>query len=151
MASLAHEMGLREAGRLIGRGREGVRKLISGEVENPHPRTRQAIGELLIQRQKAAEAQEGAAAPGEPPAPQAFERPVEAHAPMPLRLILPRPLERATGEIRALFALIREHPGAPDTAQAVEQWLLRQVRREYAAESTYERGRRRKGDPPGGR
>ena len=43
MTELVADSNLREAGRLIGRGREAVRKFVSGDIEMPHDRTREAI------------------------------------------------------------------------------------------------------------
>ena len=141
LAKLVREVGLREAGRLIGRGREGVRKIVSGDVQRPHQITLERLGKLYLDSRAEAEGQgrkEEGAEPG-----MARERPVEKLTPMPLKLILPRPLEKATAEIRAIFALIRRHPDAPETAAAVEQWLIRQVKREYGDENPYRGGKGR--------
>ncbi len=127
---LAREMGLREAGRLIGRGREQVRKFIAGTIEVPHPRTRQRLGELYLERHGRAD--------------RVAEALVETPAPTPLKVILPKGLERATAEIRAMFALIRRHPDVPESAVGVEQWLLRHVKQEYSTEQTYPRPARRR-------
>ncbi|HEX8452210.1 MAG TPA: hypothetical protein VF647_08950 [Longimicrobium sp.] len=123
LAELVQEMGLREAGRLIGRGREQVRKFVSGTIEAPHPRTREKLGNLLIERQGRGN--------------RVGESLVKTPSPTPLKLILPKGLERATGDIRAMFALIRKHPDAPETATGVEQWLLRHVKSEYSSEQSY--------------
>lgn len=123
LAELVQEMGLREAGRLIGRGREQVRKFVSGTIEAPHPRTREKLGNLLIERQGRGN--------------RIGESLVRTPSPTPLKLILPKGLERATGDIRAMFALIRKHPDAPETSTGVEQWLLRHVKSEYSSEQSY--------------
>ena len=120
-------MGLREAGRLIGRGREQVRKFIAGTIEAPHPRTRQKLGELYIERHGRGD--------------RVAEALVQTPSTTPLKLILPKGLERATAEIRTLFALIRKQTDAPDSAAGVEQWLLRQVKEEYSAEQSYPKPR----------
>lgn len=130
LTELAREMGLREAGRLFGRGREQVRKFISGAIEAPHPRTRQRLGELYLERH----GRGGRVA----------EAPVPTPTPTPLKLILPKGLERATAEIRTMFAQIRKLPDAPDSATGVEQWLLRHVKQEYSTEQAYPRPRRKK-------
>src|SRR3954468_17715226 len=90
MAELVQDSNLREAGRLIGRGREAVRKFISGDIETPHDRTREAIARLYVQKYGAGvrKAREVA-------------QPVQTAT--PLKLILPRGVERATTEIRAIF------------------------------------------------
>lgn len=128
ITELAREMGLREAGRLIGRGREQVRKFIAGTIEVPHPRTRQKMGELFLERSGRA---------GD----RVAEALVQTPSPTPLKLILPKGLERATAEIRAIFALVRKQPDAPESANGVEQWLLRHVKGEYSSEQTYPRPR----------
>ncbi len=128
LAQLVQEMGLREAGRLIGRGREQVRKFVTGKIESPHPRTRQQLGDLYIERYGRGD--------------RVAETLVQAPSPTPLKLILPKGLERATGDIRAMFALIRKHPDAPETATGVEQWLLRHVKSEYSSEQSYPAAKR---------
>jgi hypothetical protein len=133
MAELAREVGLREAGRLIGRGREQVRKFIAGSIESPHPRTRQAVGELYIERHGRGD--------------RVAETLVHTPSPTPLKLILPKGLERATAEIRTLFALIRKQEDAPESAAGVEQWLIRHVKAEYSAEQSYPKPQK-KARPP---
>jgi hypothetical protein len=127
ITELAREMGLREAGRLIGRGREQVRKFIAGTIEVPHPRTRQKLGELYLERNGRGD--------------RVAETLVQTPSTTPLKLILPKGLERATAEIRALFALVRKQPDAPESAAGVEQWLLRHVKSEYSAEQSYPKPR----------
>ena len=62
----------------------------------------------------------------------------------PLKLILPQGAERATAEIRQIFEGLRKHSGTlPESAAAVETWLLRRVKDEYAAEVPYARPRMR--------
>ncbi len=129
LTELAREVGLREAGRLFGRGREQVRKFISGAIDVPHPRTRQRLGELYMERHGRGD--------------RVAEALVRTPTPTPLKLILPKGLERATAEIRTMFALIRKHPDAPETATGVEQWLLRHVKHEYSTEQAYPRPRRK--------
>jgi len=138
LAELVQEMGLREAGRLIERGREQVRKFVAGKIEAPHPRTREKLGNLLIERQGRGD--------------RVAETLVQAPSATPLKLILPKGLERATGDIRAMFALIRKHRDAPETTTGVEQWLLRHVKSEYSSEQAYaapKRGAPRKRAPKG--
>ncbi|MBD0321332.1 MAG: hypothetical protein ICV87_13415, partial [Gemmatimonadetes bacterium] len=129
MSDLFSDINLREAGRLIGRGREQVRKFISGSIEVPHPRTRQRLGELYIERHGRGD--------------RVAETLVHTPSPTPLKLILPKGLERATAEIRALFALIRKQDDAPESAAGVEQWLIRHVKAEYSAEQSYPRPQKR--------
>lgn len=132
MAELVRDSNLREAARLIGRGREQVRKFVAGEIENPHPSTREAIAKLYQRRE-----QSGALLAREVPA----ERPTRT----PLRLVLPRGIEKATAEIRAVFDVLRRHAGeGPESAAALEKWLLTHVKDEYAVEVPYARPRRRK-------
>ncbi|HEU0052074.1 MAG TPA: hypothetical protein VFQ39_02810 [Longimicrobium sp.] len=131
-----NETSLREAGRLIGRGREQVRKFVSGAIHTPHDRTREAIAILYLQRQKTG---------------HVAETRVAAPSPAPLKLILPQGLERATAEIRAVFEPLRGNPDAPAVTAALETWLVRRVREEYAAEVPYpvlrQRRPRQKKDP----
>jgi hypothetical protein len=132
VAELVRDSNLREAARLIGRGREQVRKFVSGEIENPHPTTRQNIAKLYVQRQAAG---------------TGLARDVQATATTrtPLRLVLPRPVEKATAEIRAVFDVLRRHPDeAPESFAAIEKWLLTHVKEEYAVEVPYAQARQRR-------
>ncbi|HEU4455893.1 MAG TPA: hypothetical protein VFR81_22700 [Longimicrobium sp.] len=132
VAELVRDSNLREAARLIGRGREQVRKFVSGDIENPHPSTREAIAKLYQQRHGTG---------------TGLARDVHATAVTrtPLRLILPRPVEKATAEIRAVFDVIRRHADeAPETAAALEKWLLTHIKDEYAVEIPYPQPRKRK-------
>jgi hypothetical protein len=132
MSELVSDSNLREAGRLIGRGREAVRKFVSGDIETPHDRTREAIAKLYVQKYGA-----GAMRAAEVAQPSA--------SPTPLKLILPQPVERATTEIRAIFEGLRRHADElPPSTAALERWLLRQVKAEYAAEVPYARPRQRR-------
>jgi hypothetical protein len=119
---------LREVGRMIGRGREQVRKFVSGDIQNPHDRTREAIARLYLQWQKTG---------------RVAEVRTEEGTPTPLKMILPQGLEKASGEIRAVFERIRAADDAPPTAAALEGWLLRRLKEEYAAERPYPRARQR--------
>jgi hypothetical protein len=131
VGELVRDSNLREAARLIGRGREQVRKFVSGDIENPHPNTREAIARLYVQRR------EGTAL-------RAAEVKVDTPTRTPLKLVLPQPLEKATAEIRALFDLLRQHaPEPPASAPALEKWLLTHIKDEYAAEVPYPRPRQR--------
>ena len=132
MTELVADSNLREAGRLIGRGREAVRKFVSGDIENPHDRTREAIARLYVQKYG-------------PGVMRAAEVAQPVSSPTPLKLILPQGVERATTEIRAMFELLRRHGDeAPPSAAAIERWLLRRVKEEYAAEVPYARPRQRR-------
>jgi hypothetical protein len=124
MSELVADSNLREAGRLMGR-------FGGGDSEPPHDRTREAIARLYEQKHGAGVM---AAAETRQAAPSAT----------PLKLILPQGVERATTEIRAIFeALRRGTADLPPTASAVETWLLRRVKEEYAAEVPYPRKRQR--------
>lgn len=138
MSELVQDSNLREAGRLIGRGREAVRKFISGDIETPHDRTREAIARLYVQ--KYGVPAQGAAAGVQ----KVAEAPQPVQSATPLKLILPRGVERATTEIRAIFeALRRNSDRLPPATAALERWLLRRVKEEYAAEVPYPRPRQR--------
>lgn len=130
MTELVADSNLREAGRLIGRGREAVRKFVAGDIEMPHERTREAMARLYMQKYG------GALRAAE------VAQPVASGT--PLKLILPQPRERATAEIRSIFdQLRRDGDELSETAQALERWLLRRIRDEYAAEVPYARPRQR--------
>jgi len=132
MTELVQDSNLREAARLIGRGREAVRKFVSGETETPHDRTREAIARLYEQRYGKG-------------AKRVKEEPLSAVTATPLKLILPRGVERATAEVRAIFDRARRCDGAaPPSTGALETWILRRVREEYAAETPYAQPRKRR-------
>jgi hypothetical protein len=132
MAELVQDSNLREAGRLIGKGREAVRKFVSGETETPHDRTREAIARLYVQKYGAG-------------VKRASEVAQATTTTTPLKLILPRGVERATTEVRAIFEALRTHSHAmPPATGALERWIVRRVREEYAAETPYARPRQRK-------
>ena len=133
MSELVQDSNLREAGRLIGRGREAVRKFVSGDIVMPHDRTRKAIA-VLYQQKYGAGAGTRRVAEVAQPTPTAT----------PLKLILPRGVERASAEIRTVFDALRQNSAdLPSTAVAIERWLLRRVKEEYAAEVPYARPRQR--------
>ena len=142
MGELVVESNLREAGRLIGRGREMVRRFVSGDIATPHDRTREAIARLYVQRYG--------------PGPwRGAEKKQPRGSSMPLKLILPTGVERATAELRAIFEGLRRHAGEfPPSAIALERWLIRRVKDEYATEVPYPRPRKRRAhavrdpDPP---
>lgn len=131
MTELVADSNLREAGRLIGRGREAVRKFVSGDIEMPHDRTREAIAKLYVQKYGSV-------------AMRAAEVTQPAASPTPLKLILPQGVERATAEIRAVFEPLRKDGGDVSASiAALERWLLKRVKDEYAAEVPYARPRQR--------
>lgn len=132
MTELVQDSNLREAGRLIGRGREAVRKFVSGDIEMPHDRTRKAIAVLYLQKYGSTGTRRVAEVAQ--PTPTAT----------PLKLILPRGVERASAEIRAVFDALRQSSAElPPATTALERWLLRRVKEEYAAEVPYARPRQR--------
>ena len=134
MSELVADSNLREAGRLIGRGREAVRRFVGGDIETPHDRTREAMARLYLQRHG-----EGVLT--------AAERPQLERTTTPLKLLLPQGVEKATAEIRALFDVFRNppelQPEMPESTLAIETWLLKRVKEEYAAEVPYPRPRKR--------
>ncbi|HSU13824.1 hypothetical protein [Longimicrobium sp.] len=131
MAELVQDSNLREAGRLIRRGREAVRKFVSGDIEMPHDRTRKAIAVLYQQKYGTGARRMSEVAQATPTA-------------TPLKLILPRGVERASAEIRAAFDPLRPNGAElPPTTAAIERWLLRRVKEEYAEEVPYARPRQR--------
>jgi hypothetical protein len=133
-----NDTSLCEVGRLIGRGREQVRKFAAGEIERPHDRTREAMVKLYWQIH-----------PERAPAgavPALREAPVASPTPTPLKLILPQGLEKATAALREVFGEVRRTGTGevPALAGALESWLLRRVKEEYAAEVPYARPRQRR-------
>ncbi|HYJ79240.1 MAG TPA: hypothetical protein VEW03_06550 [Longimicrobiaceae bacterium] len=127
---MVNDTNLREAGRMIGRGREMVRKFIAGEIQNPHPKTREAIARLYVRKHG-------------PGAPRVAEVEVETPSRTPLKLLFDPGLEKATSEVRAGFELFRRHAAeAPAWAGRLEKWLLTRLKDEYAAEVPYPRRRR---------
>ena len=117
MHQLVMDTSLRQAASRVGLGHEALRKFIAGQTERPHERTRRAMAQLYLdsQRQRVAEAE------ATPTAGQ-------------LKLRLPRGLEHAEAEIRAIFQALRAGQRPPATADAVEEWLQRRLREEYATE-----------------
>jgi hypothetical protein len=135
MAELVKVTNLREAGRMIGRGREMVRKFVSGEIQTPHPKTREAIAQLYVRMHGGT-------------VPRVAEVEVETPTRTPLKLLFDPGLEKATSEIRAGFELFRRHPAeAPAWAGALERWLLTRLKDEYATEVPYPRRRRPRSKP----
>lgn len=139
MAELVADTNLREAGRLVGRGREAVRRFVAGDIETPHDRTREAIVRLYQQKHGIGVM-------------EAAETRQSAPSATPLKLLLPQGAERATTEIRLIFEGLRRNAAdLPATASAVETWLLRRVKEEYAAEVPYPRKRQRPPRPKPGK
>ena len=126
MRQLVLDTSLRDAAGLVGLGHEALRKFINGTTERPHQRSLRNMAQLYNERQ-ALKAHERATAPtaGQ------------------LSLLLPRGLDEASAGIRALFDTIRGSRRAPAIADDVESWLLRRLREEYAADSTWAPSRKR--------
>ena len=108
MADIVSTTNLREAARLVGRGREQVRRFVAGDIQRPHKRTLAAIERLWHQSDPS---QVGSAPPT-----------------IPLCSVLPPGVESASATIREMFKG-SEHP----QASVVQRWLLNRVRAEYAA------------------
>ncbi|HEU0015339.1 MAG TPA: hypothetical protein VFQ45_16745 [Longimicrobium sp.] len=116
MEELVMRTSLREAGRLIGRGHEMVRKFIDGSIKRPQDRTRRAMALLYLERRKELHLMESSAPPTSGP----------------LKTILPRGLDAATTEVKAVFEAIHGGGRLVSTATALENWLIRRLREEYA-------------------
>ena len=127
MRSLVMASSLRDVAARVGLGHEALRKFINGLTTQPHERNRRAMAELYLegQRLRLADAQ---------------AVPTAGH----LKLVLPRGLDAAVAEVEALFEVLRAAGNAPKTAEALEAWLLRKLREEYAAEPQWGRRRPRK-------
>ena len=117
MAEVAHDTNLRDAGALVGLGHEALRKFVTGLTERPHERTRKAMAELYLERQKVIAAERG----GHPTAGQ-------------LKMVLPRGAEPAAEAVRRVFDDLREAKHHSTTAAALEKWLQARLREEYSAE-----------------
>lgn len=128
MHQLVLDTSLRQAAARVGLGHEALRKFISGQTERPHERSRRAMGELYLDSQRSRVAEQGAI----PTAGQ-------------LKLLLPRGLEHAEAEIRAVFQALEQGQKPPAATAELERWLLRRLREEYAAEPRWGTRRRRKG------
>ncbi|HEY0017156.1 MAG TPA: hypothetical protein VGC13_12590 [Longimicrobium sp.] len=103
-----------------------MRKFVNGTTERPHQRSLRAMGLLYNERQ----------------ALQARERGTIPTAGQ-LKLLLPRGLDEAGAEVRAVFDAIRGTRKASPLADDLEQWLLRRLREEYAAEPQWGPARKR--------
>ena len=117
MAQLVLDTSLRDVAARVGLGHEAMRKFVNGTTERPHQRSLRAMGVLYNERQ----------------ALQARERTTTPTAGQ-LKLLLPRGVEEAGAEVRAVFDAIRGTRKASPLADDLEQWLLRRLREEYAVE-----------------
>lgn len=117
MAEVAHDTNLRDAGARVGIGHEALRKFVTGVTERPHERTRKAMARLYLERQKVLAAER-----------EAFPTAGQ------LKLVLPRGLEPALDAVREVFDVLREARRTSSTSDALEQWLGRRLREEYAVE-----------------
>ena len=126
MHQLVLDTSLRDVAARVGLGHEAMRKFVNGTTERPHQRSLRAMGQLYNERQ-ALHARERTTAPtaGQ------------------LKLLLPRGLEVASAEIRALFDTIRGTRKAGSLADDLEQFLLRRLQEEYAVEPNWAPARKR--------
>jgi hypothetical protein len=122
MRELVMETSLRAAARMIGRGHEMVRKFVDGAIDRPQDRTRRAMAEVFLARQKLV--RQVSTNPSTPTAGR-------------LSLVLPKGTDAATREIRNIFELIRGSEKAPRSADVLEGWLVRRIEEEYATEVRY--------------
>lgn len=120
MAELAHATNLRDAGALVGLGHEALRKFILGRTRRPHDRSLKAMAQLYMEHQKLLAAEREAL----PTAGQ-------------LKLVLPRGYDAAADAIREVFDALRDAKRHSGTAEALEQWLGRRLREEYAVEPNW--------------
>lgn len=126
MGQLVLDTSLRDVAARVGLGHEALRKFVNGTTERPHQRSLRAMGQLYHERQ----------------ALQARERATVPTAGQ-LKLLLPRGEEEAAAEIRGVFDAIRGTRKASQVADDLEQWLLRRLREEHAAESSWGPPRKR--------
>lgn len=120
MAELVDAMNLRDAAALVGLGHEALRKFVIGETKRPHARSIKAMAQVYLDRQKIIAAEREAL----PTAGQ-------------LKLVLPRGIEAGSDAIREVFDRLREAKRSSATVDALEQWLLRRLREEYAVEPNW--------------
>jgi hypothetical protein len=126
MHQLVLDTSLRDVAALVGLGHEALRKFVNNTTERPHQRSLRAMGQLFNQRQ----------------ALQVRERATVPTAGQ-LRLLLPRGLEDARAAVRELFDSVRGSRKAGAYADDVEQFLLRRLEEEYAAEPNWSSTRKR--------
>lgn len=126
MHQLVLATSLRDVAALVGLGHEALRKFVNGTTERPHQRSLRAMGQLFNERQ----------------ALQARERATVPSAGQ-LKLLLPRGLDHAKAEVRAVFDAIRGTRKAGAYADDMEQYLLRKLDEEYAAEAGWGPSRKR--------
>lgn len=126
MGQLVLDTSLREVAARVGLGHEAMRKFVNGTTERPHQRSLRAMGQLYHERQ----------------ALQARERATVPTAGQ-LKLLLPRGEEEAATAVRTVFDAIRGTRKASQVADDLEQWVLRRLREEYAAESNWGPPRKR--------
>jgi hypothetical protein len=126
MGQLVLDTSLRDVAARVGLGHEAMRKFVNGTTERPHQRSLRAMGQLYHERQ----------------ALQARERATVPTAGQ-LKLLLPRGEDEAAAEIRAVFDAIRGTRKGSPLADDLEQWLIRRLREEYAAESSWAPPRKR--------
>jgi len=120
---------LRDAGRLIGRGHEMVRKFIDGTIQRPQERTRRAMGLLYLERRRL----------------RLMETATTPTAGL-LKSILPRGLDAATAAVKAVFEDKRSSGRLSSTGTAIEAYLVRKLREEYAKpDPKLATGRKRRG------
>jgi hypothetical protein len=120
MAELVHAKNLRDAAALVGLGHEALRKFVLGKTKRPHDRSIKAMAQVYLDRQKVVAAEREAL----PTAGQ-------------LKLVLPRGEDAGSEAVREVFDALREAKRSSATADALEQWLLRRLREEYAVEPNW--------------
>jgi hypothetical protein len=135
MGELARELTYRWIETTWGIGHETLRKFVEYDpvtgfgTRMPHPRQRRLYAMLYLSMN-----------------PQGFvmERRSDGTpgAIPPLKKVLPAGEERADTSIRELFRRAGEHPeGLPDGARALEPWLRKILRAQYAVERKYREGK----------
>ncbi len=120
MAEFVVATNLRDAAAVVGLGHEALRKFTIGKTKRPHDRSLKAMAQLFLERQKVTAAEREAL----PTAGQ-------------LKLVLPRGLDAASDAIRDVFGALREAKRFSANAKALEEWLNRRLREEYAAEPNW--------------
>jgi hypothetical protein len=127
MAELYHYRGLASR---WGMGHETLRKFITGNTVQPHPRQREKYGAFFLELHPGGYVEETRTDGRARPLPQ-------------LKRLLPPERGEAAEVLDRIFELAGRHPQElPEQADAVRSWLRTLLAAEFDAELRYTRGRR---------
>jgi hypothetical protein len=117
---------LRDAAELVGLGHEALRKFIHGITDKPHERSRRSMGMLYLKRRAGLGEVQTAPTAGQ------------------IKLLFARGLDAATAQARETFAALREGRTPPVSTEELEKWIVRRLREEYAAETSWTAPKRKR-------